>query len=130
MQSVSKMDDKRVIPQTELDSLKANVSPSAAEPPKIVGILVLSRTELLNKSELLLEITNQQLKLGYSREGAHAVVITAGDSYADPSYVYASIRENLPEVGERDLLSRSYGYDFRSSIGEIGKYYVIFNKPK
>jgi hypothetical protein len=68
--------------------------------------------------------------LGYDGGVTKEIALTAGDSVADMAYVYASIRSNFANLGERDLASRTYSYDFRSTEGNFGKYYVIFNKPK
>jgi len=107
-----------------------NNASNSGEKPYIMGILVLSHAELKNKSSLLSEIIIQQGKLGYERTGAKEVVITAGDSFNDIAYVYASIKSNFTNLGDSDIVPRTYSYDFKSSEGEYGKYYLIFNKPK
>ena len=118
----------------DLAALKASAGVSSYgtdEPPKIVGILVLSHGGLVNKSGLLWEIAIQQSKLGYEdAEDRKEVVRIVGDSFNDDPYVYAIIRSEFSNLGGHDLVDRTYSYDFKSSDGNYGKYYVIFTRPK
>ena len=106
--------------------------PKVLEPPKIMGILVLSHGEVANKSSLLWEISIQQGQLGHERasSGVKEVVLVAGESFSDMAYVYASIRSNFSDLGDLSLEDRTYSYDFKASDGNYGNYYVIFTRPK
>ena len=106
--------------------------PPAGPRPKVVGVLVLSPTEVPNKSDLFREIARQQGRLGYDFEGGRAkAVLQVARGGFDDVYAYAAIRENFSDLGGHDLISRTYSYDFSSPDGATrGKYYVIFDRPK
>jgi hypothetical protein len=108
-------------------------SPQAGPQLKVVGVLVLSQTEVQNQSGLFWEIAIQQSRLGfrYGGPGGTREVVQVARGGFDDAYVYAAIRANFADLGGDDLMSRTYSYDFTTSDGATrGKYYAILDQPK
>jgi hypothetical protein len=101
------------------------------EQPHVLGVLVVSPIKLQNQSSLFWEIAIQQSRSGLDYGGSAGTkeVAVVGEP-GDDAYAYAAIRSEFAAFGGHELIDRSYPYDFRSSEGVRGKYYVILDRPK
>jgi|GEM_PF-5771780 len=103
---------------------------SSSDVVQVIGILILTRIQLDNGESLVQHIIAQQRSNGYSIAADTEVVIkTAGNSWGDTEYPYATIANNFSNHGN-NFEERVLEFSFQASDGNDGKYYIIFNhKP-
>lgn len=120
------------IPGSHDSSQPVKQPQSGSQSRQVQGILVLSRRPMPQKATqtLLQQIIAQQTAQGHSW-AKHCItrVSTAGKFWDDKAYAYAAVREEFSNLGGPDLADRTLVFPFQATDGNVGKYFVVFDRP-
>lgn len=107
----------------------------ANRPRQAQGMLILTRFPMSQQAiqTLMQQIADQQRSNGHSiAPNFRASVVTAGDDWDNIANTYgvlAAYQQTFPDLASADFFDRTREFSFQASDGNLGKYYIVFDRP-